>query len=53
MDAPPICSTARRALAASFTGPSYSSTRVSVPPPSAELWSRIGGTSPRSAHTVP
>ena len=39
---------------ASLTGPSYSSTRdESPPPPSAELWSRIGGTSPMSAQTVP
>ena len=53
MDAVPIFSTADRALEASLTGPSYSSTTTSVPPPRAELWSRIGGSSPRSAHTVP
>ena len=53
MDASPIFCTADCALVASLTGPSYSSTTTSIPPPSAELWSRIGGSSPMSAQTVP
>ncbi len=53
MAASPICSTARRALPASLTGPSYSSTRARLPPPRAELWSKMGGSSARSAQTVP
>ena len=41
------------ALSRESTGPSYSSTTTSSPPPRAELWSWQGGTRARSAQTVP